>query len=313
MNGTDAVMKKSLTFLSAGTLFMLLPAYGCESAHSVKNNDLGEGGTEGHFELWQLPSQTNSIGNSYILVTENGCVIVMDGGMASDAEFLRGHINALGGVVDIWFISHPHDDHVSAFNSIAGDQGGITIKKLYYSRLPDAWTVNEPITQLFYTRLAVLSTQQTQIINLSIPGSEITIDGVYFKILGVANPEITNNSYNNSSMVIRAWDREKSVVFLADAGIEAGNKVLSKYKTYLDCDYLQVAHHGQQGCSENFYKTISFKACLWPTPEWLWNARPGNPQGYTTWETRRWMDEIGIPLHYVAWRDGMVKISDPPD
>jgi len=108
------------------------------------------------------------------------------------------------------------------------------------------------------------------------------------------------------------WDRKKSMVFLGDTGVESGKMLLEgPYKPLLDCDYLQMAHHGQQGCDEHFYKSIRFRACLWPTPLWVWNNDVG--EGFDTAymktiETRRWMDEIGITEHYISWQ-GIVKIE----
>ena len=82
-------------------------------------------------------------------------------------------------------------------------------------------------------------------------------------------------------------------------------------KPLLDCDYLQMAHHGQQGCDERFYRSIRFRACLWPTPLWVWNNDVGegfNTAWMKTIDTRRWMDEIGIEEHYPSWQ-GIVKIE----
>lgn len=59
------------------------------------------------FVVWQLPSQIDSIGNSYVVQTVGGKVIVMDGGFAAEKDYLRGFIDALGGKVDAWIISHP--------------------------------------------------------------------------------------------------------------------------------------------------------------------------------------------------------------
>jgi len=72
-----------------------------------------------------------------------------------------------------------------------------------------------------------------------------------------------------------------------------------------------MAHHGQMGVREEFYRTVRFRACLWPTPLWVWNNDVG--EGYdTAWmktpETRRWMDEKGITEHHCAWQ-GLVKIE----
>ena len=113
-------------------------------------------------------------------------------------------------------------------------------------------------------------------------------------------------------MVIRGWDDHKSVVFLGDLGVEAGDKLLaSEYAELLNCDYLQMAHHGQRGCSEQFYKSIKFRACLWPTATWLYNNDRGegfNTAQFESVTTRRWMEEIGITEHYVSC-DGLHKIE----
>ena len=41
------------------------------------------------FTLWQLPSQVNTIGNSYVIRTDDGQIIVMDGGMKEEEGYLR--------------------------------------------------------------------------------------------------------------------------------------------------------------------------------------------------------------------------------
>lgn len=110
-------------------------------------------------------------------------------------------------------------------------------------------------------------------------------------------------------MAFKFWDNCKSVVNLGDLGVEGGNKLLaSKYKSDLDCDYLKMPHHGQSCCDENFFKSFNFKACLWPTPTWLWtNTKRGGEPGkgpWTTLETRRWVKKKGITDNYVM-ADGL--------
>ena len=72
----------------------------------------------GHFILWQLPPQTHTQMNSYILKTSGGSVIVIDGGCTGDAPYIRGFLGALGNHVHAWFISHSHFDHVDALIDI---------------------------------------------------------------------------------------------------------------------------------------------------------------------------------------------------
>ena len=101
----------------------------------------------------------------------------------------------------------------------------------------------------------------------------------------------------NASTIIMLVDKTPDEI--ENDGAECGNKALAKYPGFFDCDYMQMAHHGQQGCTEEFYKAINFRACLWPTPSWVWEPAPEN-----TWlktrDTRRWMDEKGIKEHHVS-------------
>ena len=198
------------------------------------------------FTMWQIPSHVNTIGNSYVFRTDKGKVIVMDGGTKDETLFLKGFIAALGNEVEAWIVSHPHDDHVGALTAILENPQGMKIHKIYHSRfstdLLNAEADAAKSTMEFYN---ALDTSHIKVINLTKPGLTVKIDGLNFKILSVTNEELRINPYNNSSMIVRVWDKRKSIVFLGDAGVECGNKVLnSPYRKDLDCDYLQVAHHG---------------------------------------------------------------------
>lgn len=283
------------------------PAEAAEKARKsvVKTAESGAG-----FTLWQIPSQVNTIGNSYVFLTNKGRVLVMDGGVNKETPYLRGFLGALGNEVEAWFISHPHGDHMGALNEILKDQNGLKINRIYHSRLSqrliDMEKPYDAEANEFYKRLDETSVPVT---DLREPGLELKFDGLNLKVLGVANEDLPMNTYNNSSIIFRVWDKRKSMVFLGDAGVECGNKVLNgSYAKYLDCDYMQMAHHGQRGCDENFYKTVKFRVCLWPTPTWVWNNDQGkgyNTGGLKTFETRRWMDEKGIKEHHVSTVEGL--------
>ncbi len=260
------------------------------------------------FTMWQLNTQCNQIGNSYVFVTDKGRVIVMDGGFDQDEFYLRGFLAMLGNNVDTWFISHPHQDHMGSLLAILKNPRGLKVRRIIHSRfnnvLIDSESQCSNLCREFYSHLDDI--KETEVIDFQKPGWEENIDGFNYKILGVSNPEFTNNPYNNSSVVIRVWDKQKSILFLGDAGVECGNKLLnSSYRKLLNCDYMQMAHHGQNGCDEHFYKTVDFKACLWSTPQWVWENNAGkgiNTHILKTFDTRRWMDEKGITEHHVSWK-----------
>ena len=263
--------------------------------------DFSEPERPAYFSLTQMTSATNKIGNSYVLVTGNGKVIVMDGGLPTDEVRLRTKLRSVGNHVDAWFISHPHGDHVGALIPILENREGITIGTIYHSRLNAALLAQETgarnsFATPFYNALARQT--ETKVVDVQETGQIYTVDGVKIKVLGIANIDIYDNAFNNSSMILKVWDDTKSVLFLGDAGVECGKKVLAAYPKDLDCDYIQMAHHGQQGCDETFYKTVKFRACLWPTPSWLWAATESS--SYKTWETRRWVAEKGVTENHVA-------------
>ncbi|MBP5720642.1 MAG: MBL fold metallo-hydrolase [Bacteroidales bacterium] len=263
--------------------------------------DFSEPERPAYFSLTQMTSATNKIGNSYVLVTGNGKVIVMDGGLPTDEVRLRTKLRSVGNHVDAWFISHPHGDHVGALIPILENREGITLGTISHSRLNAALLAQETgarnsFATPFYNALARQT--ETKVVDVQETGQIYTIDGVKIKVLGIANIDIYDNAFNNSSMILKVWDDTKSVLFLGDAGVECGKKVLAAFPKDLDCDYIQMAHHGQQGCDETFYKTVNFRACLWPTPSWLWAATESS--SYKTWETRRWVAEKGVTENHVA-------------
>ena len=260
------------------------------------------------FTLWQIPSHSNTIGNSYVFQTAKGKVIVMDGGFPEEANTLRGFIGALGNEVEAWFISHPHNDHMGALTEILKNPQEMKIKHIYHSRISKTVQAAEgpysPSCQEFYDLLDKTT--------IRIPGDVFSYDDMKLKVLSVAN-EITTNAYNNSSVIMRVWDKKKTIVFLGDAGIECGNLALNgPFRDDLDCEYLQMAHHGQNGCDKHFYQSIKFRVCLWPTPSWVWNNDQGkgfNTGILKTVETRTWMKEIGIKEHHVTCEEGLWKLS----
>jgi len=260
------------------------------------------------FTLWQLPEQTPSQMMSYVLRTRHGKVIVIDGGTAGDCGYLRGFLGALGNAVEAWFITHPHHDHAQALAEILREPRGLRIGAVYASLPELEWALRyEPVEyhdsiRRFYQALGGWDGDS---IDLEL-GAELEIDGVRVEVLGVRNPEITGNSLNNSSAVLRFSDGAKSVLFPGDLGVEGGRKLLAgKYRERLAADYLQMAHHGQNGVDEEFYRAVKARCCLWPTPRWLWENDAGQGPGtgpWTTLSTRARMEKLNIERHYVSFQ-----------
>ena len=267
------------------------------------------------FTLWQLPEQTRSQMMSYVIRTAGGKVIVIDGGTAGDAPYLRGFLAALDNRVEAWFISHPHSDHVDAVTEILRQPQNLKIGTVYAS-LPDAeWIArhvpkDDDLPNIKSFREALATTKQP-VVDLQV-GQTWNIDGVYIEVFGVRNSELIQNPLNNSSAVLKVWDDRKSILFLGDLGFEGGEKLLAgPYGSKLRADYVQMAHHGQNGVGEDVYQAIKPSYCLWPTPRWLWDCDSGKGKGSGRWKTlevRAWMDKLNIQRHYVT-SDGLQRID----
>jgi len=264
------------------------------------------------FTLWQLPSQTGSQMNSYVIQTFHGKVIVIDGGFAEDASYLKGFLGALGNKVHAWFISHQHVDHIEALTTILKKPQGLEIDKVFGSFLDEEWikVYEQDSLKTASEFNRALHEKEIPILSLKL-GQTIKIDGITIKILGIKNSEITTNAINNSSVVMKFWDKHKSICFLGDIGVEGGRKLLnSKFKKELKSDYVQMAHHGQAGVEEDFYKAVSPKYCIWPTPLWLWENNNGggdNSGNWKTLEVRSWINKLKIKKHYCLF-EGLIKI-----
>ena len=76
--------------------------------------------------LYLLPSVAHTQSMGIVLKSDKG-VAVIDGGTANESLQLEELLSSLGGVVDGWFLTHPHHDHIQALIGIL-ERGKIKIK-----------------------------------------------------------------------------------------------------------------------------------------------------------------------------------------
>ncbi len=263
------------------------------------------------FRLWQLSAHNHKIQMcGYVIQTEHGKIIMIDGGYLPDGEMVRDFVAERGGVVEAWFLTHYHNDHTGALSTILTDDKGPKINRVYIHPLDyDKVNIYENDRMI---RILNDQFKEHNIFPLTlVAGTVFYIDGVKIEVLRVYNPDIHENFGNNAGSVFRISDSKRSVLFLGDLGVEGGRELLAKYGNKLKSDYVQMAHHGQNGVEKDVYEAINPKVCLWPTPKWLWDNNRG--KGYNTgpWKTvevRGWMDELGVKTHYVSM-DGILEIK----
>lgn len=269
-------------------------------------------------KLTQLKNNTNRQMMGYIIKTENDNTVVIDGGTKDDTENLIQWINQQGGEVHSWFITHPHIDHMGAFLKIV-EETEIPINHIYVTLNDLTWyekngpTEANEINEVKEFFDVIQNSRISRVVQEVYLDQNIEIDNLNFEIIGVKNPEIINNGNNNSSMVIKMHSDTKTVIFLADTGEESGKKLLENQSDKLKADIVQMAHHGQNGVTEDVYKAINPEICLWPTPDWLWNNDSGEGEDSGDWKTkitREWMNKLNVKKNIIG-KDGDQTIELP--
>lgn len=264
-------------------------------------------------ELIQLKNNGHSQMMGYVIKTDNNKVIVIDGGTQDDIENLKKTVNKYTGKIDFWFITHPHKDHATCFVKMV-ENTNVDIGKVYVTVNDEDWykkyadgRENECIDFLNALKNERIKDKVEEVY----VNQKIYIDNIDCEILGIKNPEITENAVNNQSMVIKMNTGKNSILFLGDTGVQSANKLLQNQKNKLKSDIVQVAHHGQSGANKELYEVVKPKICLWPTPDWLWNNDSGTGEDTGTWktkETRQWMKELNVKENYIE-KDGNIKIQ----
>lgn len=263
--------------------------------------------------LTQFPNTSSRQMMGYAIKTKGGKIIIIDGGTKEDAPQLEKYISENNNKVDYWFITHPHIDHTGAFEIIS-QNSNINIEKIYMSVNSKEWYLqNEPTRAEDIDNFFPIIEQENikqKIVEPQV-NNIIKIDNVTAKILGTKNPEITTNAINNSSMVIQFKINQKKILFLGDTGAESSEKLIKNQGKNLKSDIVQMAHHGQNGATEELYKIVKPEICLWPTPDWLWNNSINGVEDTGPWktkETRAWMEKLHVKYNYVE-KDGLKNIK----
>lgn len=267
------------------------PAFGGGELHVLR--DLG--GLAAGQEHQQL---------SMVIKSADGKVLVVDGGLAEDSTHLLDTIRSMGGYVDAWLITHPQADHVGALIDILQHHAGeIDIRNLYFKFLPFDWyqeVAEEDSGTVWSLQEELKKLPQDRVHGEMKRGDSVQLsDQLSFRVLN--DPQQISDSYavNNSSLMYDVNLAGKHVIVLGDMGPEAGDKLLAEgVLDGITADFVQMSHHGQHGVTEAFYQALKPKACIWPTPAWLYDAQENNPNAFTTYQTRRWIDALGVTENY---------------
>ncbi len=263
--------------------------------------------------LHMLRSAIDTICCSY-MVRSGGSLIALDGGFEPESENLYRTVAAFGGHVDAWFFTHAHDDHVAGFCKLMEDHPDVHVGRIVrnFPAVEKILAYAADAELGLTARMDRIAAERGIEIVTAHRGDAYAFDGFTMRVVNEMTDAFHENFLNDSSVVYRLEANGKRVLFLGDLGWTAGADLLAKLPAEeLKADYVQMAHHGQNGVDRAFYEAVDPDYCLWSTPSWLWDNM--GPEGYDTgpYKTvivRGWMSELGIKKHYID-RDAPLDIE----
>ncbi len=210
-------------------------------------------------------------GMGYLLRTENGHLIVIDGGHPEDAEaFLELlEANADGKpVVDLWIITHPHGDHYGALLEICNREelaARVEVKTLVY-HFPEEFrdAHGNGIGYVFPHFEKILAVTGAEAV---IPKVDeiMETDGMRLHFLYTPTDCSILNNPNQLSLIFTVQGNGKKIMFTGDAYHRNMQIVVWRYPNRLKCDILQLPHHGLCDTGNlEFYKKVDAKTVLIP-------------------------------------------------
>lgn len=268
--------------------------------------------------IHQLTSQTHSQMMSYVIETKDDKIIVIDGGTIHDTNYLFDYIKNLSNGklhINAWILTHIHSDHIGAIiGAFADHENEFTAEKIYYN-FPTVEMVMEfdhdnRMEAVEFEKIKPKINPVTQTLRTD---DVLDFGEIKFKVLSASDFSVHDNFINNTSTVLKMFADGQTMIFLGDLGIESGLRLLETKSDEMRSDFVQMAHHGQNGVTFEVYETINPKVCFWDTPLWLWNNDAG--KGYNThiWQTvivRSWIESLGVKYHFVT-KDGTNRVELP--
>ena len=247
----------------------------------------------------QMMDDEHVNGMCYIVQLKDGSYVVYDGAYTNQTtkieKYLRDNHKGDGKpVIRAWVMTHSHNDHYPAFQMFAKRSKRnpqFTVEHVIVSPLKnETYTLNEEELYLsdadFQSDVASLSGAKVVFAHT---GMQFTFCNLKMEILYApeshykTTTEIWN--FNNTSVVTRLYDKDYSMLFTGDVGIQGSTIMETLYGDYLKSDICQISHHGVEDVPLSFYEKVKAPILYYPCDLWLYDQTDRH------WEERKAMEE----------------------
>lgn len=240
------------------------------------------------------PRDINS--SFYIIYNPKKGVIVVDGGWREDAVYVRSVIESLGNKVEAWILTHPHQDHIGAFNEIYPNLQGIEVKSVYTVDMATPECCMERASWDSVDSYVDFLELEVEDLQYVYTGDVLEICGLQIEILNAYGKHVEQYSYdyiNDGSMMFKVTNKEESMLFCADVGVSVSDYLLEYWGEKINVDYIQMGHHGYGGLNDSFYQMASPKVVFFDAPDSMMADTTGR---YDNPEHVRLMEGMGCEV-----------------
>ena len=260
--------------------------------------------------MLQIANRTLTQMMSYLIETPQGDLVIIDGGNCcrEDAQNLYDILCQHEKHVALWIITHAHSDHLGALLWLMENVHPFDLKidRLCF-HFPDwDWLAKKEEASINARFLDQICMHKVPV---SIPtaGKCFSCGGMEIEIISVPEDYTDYPNINATSMICVAHFPQRDVLFLGDFDVHGQEAFLRRHDpSKIRIDVVQMAHHGQDGVDESFYRLIQPKICLYAAPQWLWennyyrctDPASAGKGSHKTLETRKWMEDLGVEASY---------------
>ena len=245
------------------------------------------------FYNWKVTQHGNDDGSQstfYTIESPSGGLTIIDGGWDSQYEAVWNVIEEYGYHVDNWIISHPHFDHVGAFNHIMNDSdlsSKITIDQIYVTPVNEERYEETAKEYDVYEDYLVYKDILDGLANVLYvnEGEEYYVDGLKMIIISAWDENVDSlpdHLCNDGSLMFKLSGCKESMLFCSDVQSEMEQFILPEHEEDIKVKYVQCGHHGNWGLTTDFYEMVNPNVAFMDAPPSLFETRDDIYDGYKT-------------------------------
>lgn len=270
--------------------------------------------------LWQFEVDHSLIdcGMCYVIKAANGNFFVIDSAHTYSVrddyricDFLKKLSGGKKPVVEGWFISHGHEDHVGKVKDVLKyHKDEVEIKAFYYNlpslELPESKGWGESGNNIMQSFIDALNARPEIKKHKMHAGQRFYIDNLEFTVLCTHEDVFPRSleNFNNTTISVMMRVGDCKVSFPGDSMGESDKVLIRRYSAEtLRCDVMQMSHHGHTGTSPEFYRRSAAECLLFPITEIKFDEELPNQ------ESNRVAIEIAKEYHIAS--NGIAEIPLP--